>query len=143
MPRASAEARSAVAFHAGAGPPVPPEALTDAEKMIWRAIVSSKPIGWFDPGSLQLLEQYCGTLIEAKAVLADLRKAPEKAKRSLRMELNHLNTSCCMLATKLRLSVQAAIDRRSKMLDEKNDSTAEDKLLGGKAVWAPIVGNYN
>ena len=40
------------------------------------------------------------------------------------------------LATKLRLSVQGSVDRKSRLLDEaRHGGKADDQLLREKAVW--------
>jgi hypothetical protein len=163
MPRKSAEARGMPSYSSDIPYPEPPEVMSDQEKGIWRDIVNCKPMGWFDNGSLQLLEQYCGTAVEAKAAMADLRTAAPEDKKQLRKQLIHLNTSLATLATKgsrgnkrinrkagsesppcvlvhgfpkCRLSVQSVVDRRSKMLDEKGaGKLTDDRLLGGTKSW--------
>jgi phage terminase small subunit len=39
----------------------PPADLTDEQAAIWRAVVASRPVDWFDAGSAPLLVAYCRT----------------------------------------------------------------------------------
>jgi hypothetical protein len=60
----------------------------------------------------------------------------DRVAHGLEIRLMSLNGSCATLATKLRLSVQAAVHRHSRMLDERGLSEAaeSDPLLGGTVV---------
>lgn len=138
MPRISAEARSAGAYRAGGKPPAPPRDISPEAAKVWREIANGKPVGWFDAGSLVLLRQYCETTVEARRFAALL--AGEFDSLDDRIEVGkhivRLNGNLTTMATKLRLSVQAAVDRRNRILDEDGaGAKAGDKLLGGKAVW--------
>ena len=138
MPRASAEGRAASAYRAGEKRPEPPAGLNAVAAAEWRRIVASKPLGWFDAGSLLLLETYCATFARLRDLLALLDETPpnEKGAAYLEQRIMGLNGSCATLATKLRLTVQGAVDRKSRMLDEKGpgEEAAADPLLGGKVV---------
>ena len=138
MPRASAEARAAAAQRAGGKRQQPPEWLSDEARAHWRRIVAAKPLGWFDDGRLPLLAEYCETLVRARQLAERLAEVPpdEKGAQALEVRLMGVNGSCLSLATKLRLSVQSAVDRRSRMLDESGpgEEAAGDPLLGGKVV---------
>ena len=138
MPRASAESRAAAALRAGGVRPNPPAGLSLNAADEWRRIVASKPLGWFDAGSLPLLEAYCATLDRLRALHALLLETPpnEKGAAYLEQRIMGLNGNCATLATKLRLSVQSAVDRKSRMLDESGpgEEAAADPLLGGKVV---------
>jgi hypothetical protein len=138
MPRASAEGRAATAHRAGGRRPDPPDWLSVEARAHWRRIVSEKPLGWFDAGSLPLLAQYCATLVRAQelAELLVAGAADQKGQQQLEVRLMGMNGSCLSLATKLRLSVQSAVDRKSRMLDESGpgEEVASDPLLGGKVV---------
>jgi phage terminase small subunit len=148
MPRQSAESRAAAAFQAGGAPPEPPKHLSKEAAVVWREIVSSKPVDWFDPGARILLEAYCEAAVHHRAVtrkITTLRrgrsrdnwedlKAMEKRAALVRRDL-------ATLATKLRLSVQANVDWHSRKLGERGNAgdnpekTARSTLLGGEAVW--------
>lgn len=138
MPRASAEGRAAAAYRAGAKRPAAPAWLDAEAQAHWRRIISEKPLGWFDGGSLPLLAQYCATLVRARQLAERLSAVDpdEKGAQALEVRLMGVNGSCLSLATKLRLSVQAGVDRRSRMLDEggPGEEVAADPLLGGKVV---------
>jgi hypothetical protein len=138
LPRASAEGRAAATYRAGAKRPASPEWLTEEAAEHWRGIVASKPLGWFDAGSLPLLAQYCEGLVLARQLAVTLANTDptEKGRQALEVRFMGLNGSCLALATKLRLSVQSAVDRKSRMLDESGpgEAAAADPLLGGKVV---------
>ena len=138
MPRISAEARAAAAHLVGGKPPPPPKEMSPDAAKIWKLIVRSKPLGWFDYGSLVLLRQYCETAVEAQRFAAILAEDCETLDDRIDVgkHLTRLNGSLTTMATKLRLSVQAAVDRKSRMLDEDGaGEKTDDQLLGGKAVW--------
>ena len=133
MPRISAEARGVSAFQPNAKPHMAPKTLTPDERKVWYDIVNSKPHDWFDAGSLILLERYCVLAVDAREMTAQMRAAPNASLRSIiRKELVHTTVAIGNIATRCRLSVQAAIDRRSMVLDEKGAGDDEDDgLLGG------------
>ena len=137
MPRMSAEARSAAAFRAGGGEyPPPPAGMSFREQEFWNAIVKSKPIDWFDPGSLPLLARYCVLTHQAEKLEEILRDTPTAEAGRVEARIIALNGNLVTIATKLRLSVQAAVDRHSRMLGEKGhgeDDPKDDGLLGGNA----------
>lgn len=131
----SAEARSAAGFRSGGGEyAAPPETLNIREQEIWNSIIRSKPADWFDAGSLLLLARYCVGMNQAEKLEEILRATPTEDAKRLETRVITLYGSLVTLATKLRLSVQAAVDRRSRILDEKGPGEQEDKnrLLGGK-----------
>jgi phage terminase small subunit len=139
MPRASAEARAAARHRAGGGePPGPPEWLTEAAAGIWRAICAAKPADWFDAGNRPLLAAYCATLARLRDLHVALAAMPVDAKGAAFMEqrVQGMAGSAVMLATKLRLTVQAAVRRDAGILAEKGpgEGVADDPLLGGKVV---------
>jgi phage terminase small subunit len=75
MPRISPEARSAAAFLTGGKPPEPPKHLDIAAAAIWREIVASKPVDWFDAGAQVLLENYCSSAAHARVLYRRLLRA--------------------------------------------------------------------
>ena len=86
-----------------------------------------RPPDWFRPGSLELLEQLCEVLIAQRAALAQLAAAPTdlQAVKVVKNLAGIVNST----AVKLRLSVQADVDRHSGKKDEKEPGA--DVLLGG------------
>lgn len=142
MPRISAEARSASALRAGAAPPEPPKHLSKEAAEVWRAVAASKPADWFDAGAQLLLEQLCETAIHGRAVakkLRDFRKSGAWDEcKPWEKRLALMATTISTLCTKLRLSVQAVMDRRSGRVGERGQGKPDakpDTLLGGTAVW--------
>lgn len=140
MARQSAESRSAAGFRAGSAPPAPPKHLSKAAAAVWVEIAASKPADWFDPGARILLETYCETAVHARCIskkLERLRKsgAWEEAK-SWEKRMALMSTTLTTLATKLRLSVQALVERHSRKIVERGQvGEKPDTLLGGTAVW--------
>ncbi len=140
MPRASAEGRAAAAYKAGGKPPAPPAGMSAEAAIIWRAIAGSKPIGWFDAGSLPLLQSYCENSAQCRKIEIELRELDidDPLAGKLEKRLVSLNSACTTTATKLRLTVQNLVERHSRMITEAGPGDVEeneDQLLGGKAVW--------
>lgn len=142
MARQSAESRSAAALRAGSAPPAAPKHLSKAAAAVWTEIAASKPADFFDAGARVLLENYCEGAVHMRAIakkLAGYRKAGawEEAK-AWEKRLNLISAMLTTLATKLRLSVQAVVDRHSRGLLERGAGHGKkqpDTLLGGQAVW--------
>jgi hypothetical protein len=127
MPRISPAARVAAAWRSGGEKPGPPQGMSPQARRIWQEIVADRPADWFRPGSLQLLRQFCEVSVAQHAALADLTAAPDDDDVVARVKTlaGILNAT----SIKLRLSVQADVDRRSRRVDEREASA--DVLLGG------------
>lgn len=135
MPRISPEARAAEAS-SGAKYPAAPARLDKAGQALWREIVRSKPVSWWSPGALPLLESYCRASVrlrEAEQLLDDAgltqdgKFGPQPSAELRAVEA--LNRQIVALSSKLRLSVQAAVERHSGKIDEPG--AGDDSLLGG------------
>jgi hypothetical protein len=138
MARQSAEARGASAFRVGGKPPEVPAGFSPEAAEIWREIVDSKPVDWFDGGSLGLLRLYCRTLVQAERVAVEMESRPPTSDVAyLERRLALLNGCCTTLGTKLRLTVQLQISTKSGKITEKPGHDNDDHLLGGKAIWKP------
>ena len=142
MPRISAEARGSAAFRAGKRPPAPPKSLSPDAAEIWVSIAATKPADWFVSGAEVLLERFCRKAIEARLNDVKIDRLREAgADRDVMAAEKHgcvLDQTLATLATKLRISVQAMIERHSAKIGERGDEAASaDRLLGGAAVWAP------
>lgn len=140
MARMSVEARAAAAFRSGATPPKPPSHLSKEAKAVWNDVVTSRPVDWFDSGSLPLLEAYCDTyarLLPAREELerAGLTQMGQKGPQpSAELQAVKILTSQLIaLATKLRLSVQASVPHITGASKEKTPNLA-NSLLGGNIV---------
>lgn len=143
MPRRSPESRAAAALLVGHAAPEAPKHLSKEAALVWRAVVASKPSDWFDAGAQLLLESLCDAVVHARAVgkkLHGYRKAGawdecKPWEKRLALMAQTISTLC----TKLRLSVQAVVDRHSRKLGERGQNqtpgTKPDTLLGGQAVW--------
>lgn len=107
MPRKSAEARAAAHYRAATAPHHPPKGLNPAARKLWREIVAGKAPDHFDPGSLPLLRLFVETSVAIETV-------PVHTTTHRRML-----ASLVQLATKLRLTPQAAIHRRDGRLSER------------------------
>jgi hypothetical protein len=97
------------------------------------------PGDWFRPGSYELLEQYCEFTVQQRRAIETLRKAEGEDYGPALAATKSLTTMLTALASKLRLSVQADVDRRAVgKAAERGDGT-RDPLLGGAAVWGEHV----
>lgn len=129
MPRSSADEIAAAVWREGGRHPQPPKHLARDARAVWREIVESRPVDFFAPGSLHLLEQFCVTVIAQRHISARLQADPgdlETAK--LHKEYGTLSAT---LATKLRLSIQSALRTESGKNSER--APALGGLLGGEA----------
>ncbi len=126
MPRISPAARAAAVWKAGGRKPTPPKHMSAAARSIWRQIVADRPADWFRPGSLLLLEQLCEIMVAQRAALAQLARMPGDSEtiRAVKDYAGILNAT----ASRLRLTVQADVDRRSRKVDEQEPE--DDVLLG-------------
>jgi hypothetical protein len=137
LPRQSAEARAAAYLRQGGKYPSPPANLSDDAKKLWKEIVEDRPIDYFRPGALYLLEQLCIMTVAAHRVSAWLQERPgDEEAAALYLKYAH---QCAMHCTKLRLSIQTEVDRKSGQLDEKEPSVKgrkekADVLFGGSNV---------
>jgi hypothetical protein len=143
MPRISAEERSMSMYRAGPVPPAPPRGMSAPARRIWRDIVASKPPGWFDAGSLGLLERHAKMMARAGEVerKLDAVEVGSQEYRELGVLLTKFVSSSVTTARQLRLTVQAVIERQSLLLDEKGVTAAghKDRLLGGQAVYGVVT----
>lgn len=126
MPRQSPDARAARAWKIAGAKPKPPRHLSAPARRIWQAIVDDRPADWFRPGSLLLLEQLCEVTVAQRAALAQLAKTPADPDtiKTVRDFATIINST----AVKLRLSVQADVDRHSRKSEEQEPKA--DVLLG-------------
>lgn len=113
---------------------------------MWREIAASKPADWFDSGAQPLLARYCTLETQARRLskrLDALMKAGAwKDAREFEKRLSLMSLTQTTLATKLRLSVQAVMDRRSGKVGERGQGKPDakpDTLLGGHAVWGDLA----
>lgn len=116
---------------------------------MWNTIVSSKPNDWFDEGAQELLAIMVKEITEAHDIEDEFAKARKlkavnivdhmrKARvlKSIETRLGLKRSAIKTSAVKLRLTVQAGIDRRSRKLDERGTGRGKkrDPLLGGAAM---------
>jgi hypothetical protein len=107
-------------------------------KEIWREIIASKPLDWFDADQLRSLIGHC----ENRASLNDLtiRLSKEepgtKAFRQLAIDMKFIATVVTSSARNLRLTVQNTADRSSTKNGERG--SVRDELMGGAAVTKRI-----
>ena len=136
MPRISAEARSAAALRAGGERPRPPKGLIATARALWVQIVADRPIDFFRPGQLHDLADYCQKQCEAERITRELVRTRIGGKDYADLQRMAARNTAMVLAlgTKLRLTVQASVERHSGKIDERGDESAHDPLIGGSAV---------
>jgi hypothetical protein len=137
VPRLSAEARAAELFRTGTAPPPPPGNLNPEAAQLWKQIAASKPPSWWEAGNLRLLQRYCRLAITAERWhdALDRVQPTSKGAGKLLREVATANASLSLLASKLRISVQAQIDRRSGRITERGAGMDfEDGIIGGAAI---------
>lgn len=100
-------------------PPVP-DGYSDEQAQHWKGIIASKPVGWWDSGSLPILDDYCKSIVEAQRI-ADLMEAShpltddDELKRYDALQKIHgrLAGIKATAATKLRLTPQSRYNAKS------------------------------
>jgi hypothetical protein len=131
MPRISTS-EIAANFRAGRKPPAAPEYLSHEARQYWEGIVAARPVDFFTEGNLQLLEQYCRTLVLLRRA-SDLLDTIDVADAGHFAEqvtvVCRLTTMAVMLATKLRLTVQSSIRGDAGIFSER--AAPRSPLLGG------------
>lgn len=96
--------------------PEPPERLPEAAAAIWRRVTASRDAGYFDSGSLPILEVYCRSTAEHRRVLAvvevmdPIEDTDRFAKLSRVCDMWAARAS--QAATRLRLTKQSQTDSR-------------------------------
>ena len=136
MPRHSAEERSAAAWRSGSAHPAAPKYLSRDARKLWREVVEARPVDFFAPGSLQLLEQFCETMVTQRIALAEMARAaelndPDRLAKATRV-MKDLATVINNTAVKLRLSIQSALRTESRKNDEREN--VKSSLLGGGVI---------
>jgi hypothetical protein len=85
----------------GKGRPPPPPELSEREKQIWNGVVESRPLNFFDAGTLPLLRAFVLHAVLAQDLAAELRvHATDKFRKAYRQETSML--AC--LSSKLRIA---------------------------------------
>ena len=100
--------------------PDPPDHMGDDAVAIWRAVVNSLPADWFSPGTLPLLEAFCGMTISQRYTLRALRRIEQNAddferdewERTLK-QLGEVSGRIATLATRMRLTPQSRYGPRA------------------------------
>ena len=122
MPRISPEARSGAAWRAQGVHPEPPKNLSQPAKAVWQEIVGCRPVDFFKPGALHLLEQLCVMVVAARTIGQIVEENPldEDAAKAYTTYAQR----CAMHCQKLRLSIQSALRTEAGELNEEEPSEA-------------------
>lgn len=97
-------------------PPPAPKDLKAPEKKLWEEVIASRTPGFYGPGDLPLLEQYCYLM---KTLVPKIRKQIEK--KFSRENINTLNSTTARsesLARALRISVISRTRPDSKKIED-------------------------
>lgn len=135
MPRKSAAALAVVTPLRTVKHPPAPAALPARQKELWRDIVHSKPVDWFDPGSLPILQALVAHIETAERIevqfadLGDLAD-PDALKRldTLSRLRDRESKAVATLSAKLRLTQQSRYTAGSA-------ATAARRGGGGPKPW--------
>jgi hypothetical protein len=139
MPRQSAEEMSASFFRAGKDFPKPPPGMSAKARRIFREIVASKPIDWFDANCVRILRIHCENIVKADEVSDSFAtvKPGSKAFTELSNQMRTLSAVIATSSRQLRLTVQTQVnwlDRKSReKAPEALAPELEVGLLGGHA----------
>lgn len=111
--------------------------MSAAGRRIWREIVASKPIDWFEAGSLHILRHHAENVASADRVSRQLArvKVGTTEFRELTGDARRLGAAIATSARQLRLTVQHSIDRRDQKAGERGAMRDPDAdLIGGRAL---------
>ncbi len=99
--------------------PDPPEHLGEGAVKVWRATVNSLPADWFSPGTLPLLEAFCGLTVSQHNTIMAVQRIEREANDFQRDEwgrvlkqLGELSGRIATLATRMRLTPQSRYGAR-------------------------------
>ena len=112
--------------------PEPPAHLGDDAAEIWRATVNSLPADWFSPGTLPLLEAFCGLSVSQQLTLRALQRAERSVGNefdvdewaAIQRQLGEISGRVATLATRLRLTPQSRYGPRSAATAANQGSSA-------------------
>jgi hypothetical protein len=108
--------------------------MTAAGRKIWRTIVASKPVDWFDGATLEVLRYHVENVASAQSVSRVLRRvkpgSPEF--RAIAGDMKSLSTSIAHSSRQLRLTV--LVDVQGQKAGERGAAGADDDLIGGPAL---------
>ncbi len=101
--------------------PEPPAHLGDAAADIWRATTNSLPAEWFTPGTLPLLEAFCGLSVTQQLIIRNLQRVERSAGddfdryewEALLKHLGEISGRVATLATRMRLTPQSRYGARA------------------------------
>jgi hypothetical protein len=110
--------------------------MTRPAKDLWRRIIADRPVDFFRPGSLELLEDYCQLRVENWRLLGRLARIRPDSEEYAAKQVLVTRNSANMLAhaTKLRLTVQADAEWASRKMTERGDASKDSRLIGGAAL---------
>lgn len=123
MPRKSAESAELSAVTKIPLRPDPPETLSEKEASLWRDVVSTKPVEWFQADSAPLLVEYCRAKVMCDRLSTMLETATDDLKSVLDMR-DKESRRLATLACKLRLTQQSRYTPQSAATAAKPASAA-------------------
>ena len=102
-------------------PVEPPTSMPDDQKEVWRRVVASCPPDWFQPETLDILEQYCVHVCRAKFLgqminsmnVASIGTSTDKVLELMRQE-HRQSRLVASLATKMRIAQQSTYDKSAR-----------------------------
>jgi hypothetical protein len=103
----------------------PPETLSAEEAELWRAVVNTKPVDWFQADSAPLLVEYCRAKIMCDRLADMLAEATEKNLKSLIDMRDKESRRLATLGCKLRLTQQSRYTPGSASTASKKSSAAD------------------
>ena len=100
--------------------PDPPEHLGEDAVKVWRATGNSLPADWFSPGTLPLLEAFCGLTVSQRNTIMALQRIEREGNdfrrdewERLLKQLGEVSGRIATLATRMRLTPQSRYGARA------------------------------
>lgn len=127
MGRKSAESLSVVPVTSLPTRLDPPEDFPLAESEVWKAVVATKPVDWFEADSAPLLAEYCRAKVMCDRLAAKIDLADDEELKDLLVMRDREAKRLAVLGVKLRLTQQSRYTPKAA-------STANKAPSAGK-VW--------
>lgn len=107
MPRKSSESLSVVPVTALPTRLDPPDDFPLAESEVWRAVVATKPVDWFDADSAPLLAEYCRAKVMCDRLASRIDLASDEQLKDLLVQRDREAKRLTTIGVKLRLTQQS------------------------------------
>lgn len=125
MARKSAESLAVVPVTALPTRLDPPEDFPLAESEVWRAVVATKPVDWFEADSTPLLAEYCRAKVMCDRLAGRIDHCSDEELKDLLVMRDREAKRLAVLGVKLRLTQQSRYTPKSAQTANKAPSAGK------------------